>query len=100
MLWPDLERVGLDVASASEVKEAFDEGLGIDGAAARCSQELADALIISGTPEECVPAIAELRDLAAAEGYTEFYLGAPLGPDPDEAADLLISRVIPQVWPS
>lgn len=97
-LWPDLERVGLDVASAGEVKEAFDEGLGIDGAAARCSQELADALIISGTPEECVPAIAELRDLAAAEGYTEFYLGAPLGPDPDEAADLLITRVIPQVW--
>jgi 5,10-methylenetetrahydromethanopterin reductase len=99
-LWPDLERVGLDVASAGEVKEAFDEGLGIDGAAARCSQELADALIISGTPEECVPAMAELRHLAAAEGYTEFYLGAPLGPEPGEAADLLITRVIPQVWPS
>jgi alkanesulfonate monooxygenase SsuD/methylene tetrahydromethanopterin reductase-like flavin-dependent oxidoreductase (luciferase family) len=98
-LWPDLERVGLDLDSAAEVKEAFDAGLGIDGAAARCSDALADALIVSGTPEDCLPAIAELRDLATAEGYGEFYLGAPLGPDPREAADLLMSRVIPEVWP-
>lgn len=98
-LWPDLERVGLDLESAGSVKEAFDEGLGIDGAAARCSDALADGLIISGTPDDCVPAIAELRDLAAAEGYGEFYVGAPLGPDPEEAAELLISQVIPQVWP-
>ena len=98
-LWADLERVGLDLESAGAVKDAFDAGLGIDGAAAQCSDELADALIVSGTSDECVPAIAELRDLAAAEGYTEFYVGAPLGPDPHEAAELLISQVIPQVWP-
>lgn len=98
-LWPDLEKVGLDLDSAAEVKEAFDAGLGIDGAAARCSDALTDALIISGTPEECLPVVAELRDLAQAEGYREFYLGAPLGPDPREAADLLMSRVIPAVWP-
>jgi 5,10-methylenetetrahydromethanopterin reductase len=98
-LWPDLERVGLDLESAGAVKDAFDAGLGVDGAAAQCSDELADALIVSGTPDECIPAIAELRDLAAAEGYTEFYVGAPLGPDPHEAAELLITQVIPQVWP-
>lgn len=98
-LWPDLEQVGLDIDSAAEVKDAFDAGLGIDGAAARCSDALTDALIVSGTPEECLPAVAELRDLAWSEGYREFYLGAPLGPDPREAADLLISRVIPDVWP-
>ena len=98
-LWPDIERVGLDLESAEAVKEAFDAGLGIDGAAARCSDALADALIISGTPEECLPAVVELRDLASAEGYDEFYLGAPLGPDPEEAAELLISRLIPEVWP-
>jgi 5,10-methylenetetrahydromethanopterin reductase len=98
-LWPDLERVGLDLESAAAVKDAFDDGLGVDGAAAQCSEALADSLIISGTPEECVPAVAELRDLAASAGYSEFYLGAPLGPDPHEAATLLVSQVIPQVWP-
>jgi alkanesulfonate monooxygenase SsuD/methylene tetrahydromethanopterin reductase-like flavin-dependent oxidoreductase (luciferase family) len=98
-LWPDLERVGLDLESAEAVKDAFDAGLGIEGAAAQCSDALADALIISGTPDECLPSVVELRDLAAAEGYEEFYLGAPLGPDPHEAAELLVSQVIPQVWP-
>jgi alkanesulfonate monooxygenase SsuD/methylene tetrahydromethanopterin reductase-like flavin-dependent oxidoreductase (luciferase family) len=98
-LWPDLERVGLDVESAGAVKDAFDQGLGIDGAAARCSASLTDALIVSGTPGECIPAMAELRDLAAAQGYTDFYVGAPLGPDPAEAADLLADRVVPALWP-
>jgi 5,10-methylenetetrahydromethanopterin reductase len=98
-LWPDLAAVGLDLDSAGEVKAAFDRGLGVEGAAARCSESLADALIISGTPDECVGAVAELRDLAAGHGYTEFYVGAPLGPDPSEAADLLLAHVIPQVWP-
>jgi alkanesulfonate monooxygenase SsuD/methylene tetrahydromethanopterin reductase-like flavin-dependent oxidoreductase (luciferase family) len=99
VLWPDLEAVGLDTASAGAVKDAFDAGLGIEGAAARMSASLADALIIAGTPDECVGRIAELRDLATAHGYTEFYLGAPLGPDPVEAADLLLTQIVPQVWP-
>lgn len=98
-LWPDLERVGLDLDSAAQVKKAFDDGLGVEGAASRCSQELADALVVSGTPDDCIPAVAELRDLARVEGYTEFYVGGPLGPDPAEAADLLVTEVIPQVWP-
>ncbi len=98
-LWPDLAAVGLDVESAAEVKEAFDAGLGIEGAAARMSDSLADALIVSGTPMECVPAMAELRELAQAQGYTEFYVGAPLGPDPEEAAELLLTEIVPQIWP-
>ena len=98
-LWPDLEAVGLDVDSAGEVKAAFDAGLGIEGAAARMSDSLCDALMVAGTPDDCIAGIAELRDRATAEGYTEFYLGAPLGPDLDEAATLLCDEVIPQVWP-
>jgi Coenzyme F420-dependent N5,N10-methylene tetrahydromethanopterin reductase and related flavin-dependent oxidoreductases len=98
-LWPALEAVGLDVESAGEVKAAFDAGLGIEGAAARMSDSLSDALIVSGTPEECVGPMVELRDLARKHGFEEFYLGGPLGPDPTEAAELLRTRVIGQVWP-
>ncbi|HEX5496244.1 MAG TPA: LLM class flavin-dependent oxidoreductase [Mycobacteriales bacterium] len=98
-LWPALEAVGLDVESAGEVKAAFDGGLGIDGAAARMSESLADALIVSGTPEECVGPMVELRELAQRHGFDEFYLGGPLGPDPSEATDLLRTRVIDRVWP-
>jgi alkanesulfonate monooxygenase SsuD/methylene tetrahydromethanopterin reductase-like flavin-dependent oxidoreductase (luciferase family) len=63
------------------------------------SDELSDALLIAGTPDECIDRIADLRDRAVAEGYNEFYLGAPLGPDPVEAAELLCRDVIPAVWP-
>ncbi|HEX5405586.1 MAG TPA: LLM class flavin-dependent oxidoreductase [Pseudonocardiaceae bacterium] len=98
-LWPDLEAVGLDVESANDVKAAFDAGHGIEGAAARISSTLAEALIVSGTPEDCVERMVELRQLAEAEGYSEFYVGGPLGPDVFETAELLRDIVVPQVWP-
>jgi len=98
-LWPDLEAVGLDLESAADVKAAFDAGLGVDGAADRVSDSLCDGLVVSGTPDEVVPRMAELRDLAAAYGFGDFYIGAPLGPDPLEAAKLLCNQVIGEVWP-
>jgi alkanesulfonate monooxygenase SsuD/methylene tetrahydromethanopterin reductase-like flavin-dependent oxidoreductase (luciferase family) len=98
-LWPDLEAVGLDLESAQAVRAAFEDGLGIDGAADRMSAELTDPLVVSGTPDECAEAMAQLRGHAEAHGFTEFYLGAPLGPDPMEAAELLREEVIARVWP-
>jgi alkanesulfonate monooxygenase SsuD/methylene tetrahydromethanopterin reductase-like flavin-dependent oxidoreductase (luciferase family) len=98
-LWDDLAAVGVDVESAGEVKAALDAGLGLDGAAERVSASLADALVISGTPEECIAPLVELRELAEAHGYDELYIGAPLGPDPVEAAALVRAELIPEVWP-
>lgn len=98
-LWPALEAVGLDVEAAEHVKRAFDNGLGVEGAAERVPDRLSDGLLVSGNPDECIEAAAELRDRAAAHGYTEFYIGGPLGPDPIEAAHLLRDRVIPELWP-
>jgi alkanesulfonate monooxygenase SsuD/methylene tetrahydromethanopterin reductase-like flavin-dependent oxidoreductase (luciferase family) len=95
----DMASLGIDVESAAEVKQAFDAGLGIEGAAARMSDSLVDALIVAGTPDDCVDRMIEIRDLAAKEGYDEFYVGAPLGPDPQEAAELLLTDIVPAVWP-
>jgi 5,10-methylenetetrahydromethanopterin reductase len=98
-LWDDLAAVGLDIECAAAVKAAVDGGLGLAAAAERVSAEFADALVISGTPEECAGPLIELRALAEAHGYEEFYVGAPLGPDPAEAAALLRRDLIPEVWP-
>jgi 5,10-methylenetetrahydromethanopterin reductase len=94
-LWPGLEAVGLDVESAREVKAAFDRGEGIEGALSRLSESLLDGLIVSGEPDECVPRLLELRDFARGAGYTEFYVGAPLGPNLAESARLLVDIVVP-----
>jgi alkanesulfonate monooxygenase SsuD/methylene tetrahydromethanopterin reductase-like flavin-dependent oxidoreductase (luciferase family) len=98
-LWPAIEAVGLDLDSAQDVKQAFDDGLGIEGAASRVAEATTDALIVSGGPEECIEGLAELAGHAGREGFTELYIGGPLGPDQIEAAGLLADIVIPAVWP-
>lgn len=98
-LWPDLEAVGIDTGSVGAVKAALDAGLGLEGASHRVSDLLADALIVSGTAAECIARLTETRQLAASQGYEEFYIGGPLGPDPLEAVELLRTQIIPEVWP-
>ena len=98
-LWPAIEAVGLDLDSAQEVKQAFDDGLGIEGASSRVSDATTDALIVSGGPEECIEGLVELAGHAGREGFTELYVGGPLGPDQIEAAGLLADIIIPAVWP-
>lgn len=98
-MWPAMEAIGLDVESAQATKAAFDEGLGVEGAAKRVSATVVDALIVSGCPEDVVEPLASLRSVAKEHGYNHFFLGGPLGPDPVEAATLLSKAVIPAVWP-
>jgi alkanesulfonate monooxygenase SsuD/methylene tetrahydromethanopterin reductase-like flavin-dependent oxidoreductase (luciferase family) len=98
-MWNAMDLCGLDVESGRAVKAAFDAGLGIEGAAQQVSSATVDALIIAGTPDDVVEPLRHLRGLACEHGYTDFFLGAPLGPDPIQAAELLSTIVIPAVWP-
>jgi alkanesulfonate monooxygenase SsuD/methylene tetrahydromethanopterin reductase-like flavin-dependent oxidoreductase (luciferase family) len=98
-MWPAMESIGLDVASAQATKAAFDDGLGVEGAARCVAQSVVDALIVSGSPDEVVEPLASLRAIARVRGYGHFFLGGPLGPDPAEAAGLLCDVVIPAIWP-
>jgi alkanesulfonate monooxygenase SsuD/methylene tetrahydromethanopterin reductase-like flavin-dependent oxidoreductase (luciferase family) len=98
-MWAAMERLDFDMASVHAVKNAIDAGQGVVGAADCVSESLADALIVSGTVDDVVDPLAELRGLAIAHGYTDFFLGGPLGPDHVEAAELLSTGVIPAVWP-
>ena len=98
-MWKAMELIGLDVESAHAVKAAFDAGLGSDGACLKVAAAVVDSLIIAGTPEDVIEPLADLRAIATKHGYTDFFLGAPLGPDLREAAELLSSVVVPAVWP-
>ncbi len=99
-MWPVMERIGLDMDSVHATKNAFDQGLGVAGASDCVADSVVDALIIAGTAEDVLEPLDILRQLAFAHGYTDLFLGAPLGPDLSLASDLLADRVIPELWPN
>ncbi|MEV6596470.1 LLM class flavin-dependent oxidoreductase [Actinoplanes sp. NPDC051346] len=94
----ELAAAGLDDESLTAVRRAFAEGAGVVDAARQVSDDLIDAFVVSGTPDECVERLGHIVPAARAAGFGEFYLGAPLGPDLPEAAELLVNAVVPEIW--
>ncbi|MFF3563636.1 LLM class flavin-dependent oxidoreductase [Streptomyces sp. NPDC002574] len=93
----NLQRVGFEQSDYAATREAVKAGDGVHAAAELLPQEIADQLIISGAPGDCIEALTELLEYAAGAGFTEAYVGAPVGPDPAEAVELLTSQVLPEV---
>jgi alkanesulfonate monooxygenase SsuD/methylene tetrahydromethanopterin reductase-like flavin-dependent oxidoreductase (luciferase family) len=88
---------GFDIEECRGIKAAFRGCAGVAGAAERLPQRLADELVVSGTPHDCIAGLRELLVHAAAAGFTEACVGAPLGPQPAEAIRLLSEVVLPEV---
>lgn len=94
---PTLLAAGFDLDACSGARAAFKEGAGVAGAADRLPQSIADALVISGTPDECLSGVHELLEHAGGAGFTEAYIGAPVGPQPAEAIQLLTDVILPEL---
>jgi 5,10-methylenetetrahydromethanopterin reductase len=92
-----LRRVGFEQSDYAAAREAVKAGVSIHKAAELLPQQVADQLIISGSPSDCIEALMELLEYARGAGFTEAYLGAPVGPDPAEAVELLTSKVLPEI---
>ncbi|MEU9546402.1 MULTISPECIES: LLM class flavin-dependent oxidoreductase [Streptomyces] len=92
-----LQQVGFEQADYAATREAVHTGRGIAAAAELLPQHVADQLVISGTPGDCIASLAELLEYARGAGFTEAYVGAPVGPDPAEAVDLLTTEVLPEL---
>lgn len=91
----NLGRVGFEQADYAAARTAVSEGASINDAAELLPQHVADQLIVSGTPRDCVPVLAELIEHAKGAGFDEAYLGAPVGPNPREAVELITRHVLP-----
>lgn len=92
-----LASAGIEPGEIVAVKQAFRDGRGVAGAAENLSARTAGLLVIAGTPDECVGDLAELLGHAASAGFTEAYIGAPIGPDPSEAIGLITTELIPRL---
>lgn len=93
----NLHQVGFEPSDYAATRGAVKAGEGVNAAADLLPQEVADRLVVSGTPSDCIEALAELLDYAGAAGFTEAYIGAPVGPDPREAVELLTKHVLPEL---
>jgi alkanesulfonate monooxygenase SsuD/methylene tetrahydromethanopterin reductase-like flavin-dependent oxidoreductase (luciferase family) len=93
----NLQRVGFEQSDYAAARAAVKAGDGVHAAAELLPQEVADQLIISGSPGDCIDALLELLEYARGAGFTEAYVGAPVGPNPAEAVELLTSKVLPEI---
>lgn len=85
-----LERHGIDVKKAEEIKEALkanDWGRAFGGV----TPEMISAFSVCGTPDMCTERITELLK----SGISQFVVGSPIGPNVREAIDLISQKIIP-----
>jgi len=89
-----LNRHGIDEESANAVKEALNEAFAKGKwkeLANAVSDEMVEAFSISGTPDDVIERIEELRRL----GITQLVVGSPIGKDKARAIKLIGKEVIP-----
>lgn len=53
--------------------------------------------VIAGTPSECIAGIDEMLRAAKPHGFDIVDMASPLGPDWDEAIDLICQEIIPEI---
>jgi 5,10-methylenetetrahydromethanopterin reductase len=85
-----LERHGIDVKKAEEIKEALkanDWGRAFGGV----TPEMISTFSVCGTPDMCIDRIAELLK----SGISQFVVGSPIGANVRKAIDLVSEKIIP-----
>ncbi len=85
-----LERHGIDVKKAEEIKEALKAnnwGQAFSGV----TPDMISAFSVCGTPDMCIERIAELLK----SGISQFVVGSPIGANVREAIKLVSDRIIP-----
>lgn len=92
-----LAAVGIDIGRIQGVRQAFDRGLGFDGAARALPDDLIDKILIYGTPRQIIEKVEKLLNYARNEGFNEFYIGVPVGPDLPKAIELITKQILPSL---
>ena len=87
-------KMGVERAAVLRLKEAFQSGATIEAAAALVSEQMVRCYYAAGTPEEVRDQIIELAGAAGELGYDHVAF-AKLGPDYQEAINLLATQVVP-----
>ena len=85
--------------TAEAVAAAHRSGQSVDDMMELISDDLLSAvgMVIAGTPAECIAGIDEMLRAAKPYGFDIVDMASPLGPDWDEAIDLICQEIIPEI---
>jgi 5,10-methylenetetrahydromethanopterin reductase len=81
------------------VRAGHSRGQSVDDVMTLISDDLLSEVgtVIAGTPQECIAGIDEMLRAAKPYGFDIVDLASPLGPDWDEAIDLICQEIIPEL---
>lgn len=92
----EYKKMGVERASVLKLREAFNRGATIEEAATLVTEQMVRCYYAAGTAEEVRDQIVELVGAAQQLGYAQVAF-AKLGPDYDDAIELLAREVVPRL---
>jgi len=94
-----LIELGVPLAEAVAIEEAYHKGIGADAGVSLVSDRLIEesGIIAAGTPEECIAQLDEFLRLARPHQFDMIDMATPLGPSQEEAIDLLCQEILPEL---
>lgn len=92
----EYDRLGVEREKVLELKEAFARGATVEEAARMVTEDMVLNYYVAGRPDEVADQIVELARQAHEMGYDEIAF-AKLGPDYEEAINMLADSVIPRL---
>ncbi len=92
----EYRRLGVERRQVLELKEAFARGATVEEAAALVTEAMVLNYYVAGRPDEVADQIVDLAGQAQELGYDEIAF-AKLGPDYEEAIEMLAQSVMPRL---
>ena len=89
-------RLGVERRRVLDLRDAFARGATIEEAASLVTEQMVLAYYVAGTPAEVADQVVELAGEAQELGYDEIAF-AKLGPDYEEAIEMLAESVMPRL---
>ena len=90
----DIRRLGVDLEDVDRLDQAEKAGVSAAEFDSLVTDEMIDAIFIAGNPGDCVERMIEVQATAQAQGFHQL-MYSELGPDVDEAVDLLCDEILP-----
>jgi 5,10-methylenetetrahydromethanopterin reductase len=94
-----VRQLGFPAERAAAIQNAFNQGTNVNEMEPLVADQLIEesGIVIAGTPEECLAQLDEVLRLAKPYGFDVVDMASPLGPDLNEAIDLLCQEILPEL---